>query len=70
MRFLGKRNTLPKVECFDDIFDGEFLSPKKMHEEMKKLGIDVSAEEIQNLIEEADIDGNKKIDKKGLFFYT
>ena len=36
MRFLGKRNTLPKVECFDDIFDGEFLSPKKMHEEMIK----------------------------------
>ena len=63
MRFLGKSNSLPKVECFNDIFDGEFLSPSKMHEEMKKLGIEVSIQEIQNLIEEADLDGNKKIDK-------
>jgi Ca2+-binding EF-hand superfamily protein len=66
MRFLGKRNTLPNVECFNDIFDGKYLSSIKMHEEMKILGIDVSAEEIEKLIVEADIDGNKKIDKEGL----
>jgi calmodulin len=69
MRFLGKSNTLPKIECFNDIFDKvdgeEYLSSRKMHEEMKKLGIEVSAEEIEKLIVEADIDGNNKIDKKG-----
>ena len=65
MRFLGKSNTLPKIECFNDIFKDAYLCPKQMHEEMKKLGIDVPVIEIEKLIVEADIDGNNKIDKKG-----
>jgi calmodulin len=66
MRFLGKRNALPKLDHFNDLFDDDnYLSAQKLQKEMEKFGVPLKLEELQQLIIEADVDQDGKINKKG-----
>lgn len=68
MRFLGKRNTV-NIDSFNSLFDNQgFLSSEQLSAEMKKLGVEISSNDINKLIEDADIDGNGKIDRDGKLF--